>query len=205
MYVRRDEGNDLIKNMTENIFLGLEEKHEFLFALLEEDDWSMIIKSHALIESMLTELIVSRTEESELKVIVERLPISDSQIGKLSIAKEYKLLSKEQRAFIRRLSELRNWIVHKFENIDFRLDEYVTTLDGQQVKSWKNVFTWYAKDAETKLAWSEATIQNTKVAIWFSIFMFVSLMLVEIGQLNANTELNMLAFKTTKEILGGGV
>lgn len=55
MYVTRQQAEDLLNEFLENIKKDLANKTDFLFTLLEGDDWSLVIKAHALIESLLTE------------------------------------------------------------------------------------------------------------------------------------------------------
>ncbi len=201
MYLYREQAKDLLKEVTDVAISDLEQKNEFMFSLLEGDDWSMIIKSHALVESLVTELIVSITEEPVLKSTIERLPLSDEQIGKIKIAKDYELLTSSQRTFIKKISELRNNLVHKFENIDFNLSEYITTLDKNQKKSWQKIFTWYEKDKEKNDSWSEATLNNPKLAIWLSIYMFVSLTVVKINELKGLSKIRVASLETANELL----
>jgi len=201
MYVNKEEALKLLNEGTDEISEEVKKNQDFLLSLLDEDDWSVIIKSHALIESLLTELIIKKTEQNSLKSVVERLPLSDEQIGKLKIAKDYGLLSAQQRSFVKKLSSLRNDLVHKFENIDFDLKTSVNELDKNQKKSWQKLLTWYAKDDETKQYWEKAALENPKLAVWFSVFMFVSLTLVTLGEIKVKTKINALANETSKKIL----
>ena len=205
MYSYKGQAEKLISDLKKNMISELKGKADFLFSLLKDDDWSFVIKSHALIESIITDLIIARTEEKQMKSIVERLPLHDDQIGKLKIVKTYELLSKEQRVFVERLSALRNNLVHKFENIDFQFSEYIKSLDKNQKTSWKKTFTWYAKDSETKKNWETIFMKNTKTAVWFSVFMFVSLSIVQINELKSKTSIDEVAIETTKNVLNENV
>ena len=122
MYLTKKQVAEILNDTKNSMAKGLIDKTEFMLSILKTDDWSMIIKAHALIETIVTELIIAQTEEEKLKSLIERLPLSDEQIGKLKITKDYNLLTSEQRVFVKRFSELRNMIVHKFENINFNLD-----------------------------------------------------------------------------------
>jgi hypothetical protein len=179
----------------------MRQKQEFLLSLLKDNDWSMIIKGHALIETLATDLIIAATEEDKLKSVMERLPLSDEQFGKLKIAKDYELLSPEQRSFVRRLSALRNNLVHKYENLDFDLKTYVASFDEGQRKSWQNYITWYATDDDTKQKWQKISIQNPKLGVWFAVFMFVSLIILDKRSLIDKKRINDLAGETTSRLL----
>ena len=161
----------------------------------------MIIKSHALIETLVTELILSKIEKSKLRSLIERLPLSDTEIGKIKIAKDYALLSSEERKFIKTFSELRNKSVHKFENIDFNLTNYVDSLDRNQKQSWKQSwkqsFTWFENSKTTEKSWKEKTLSSPKIAVWLSPYMFVATTVVKINELNTMTKIDITAEKAT--------
>lgn len=205
MYLYKDQANKLLLEMGGELLSELKGKSDFMLSLIESDDWSMIIKSHALLESLVTELIVSRTEEPKLKALLERLPLSDDQIGKIKIAKDYDLLSSSERAFIRRFAVLRNQLVHKFENLDFDLVTCVQGLDTNQKKSWRNAFTWYEHGKNVENSWSDATISNPKLAVWLSVYMFVSLTAVKIYELKGRSKIRATAEQTVKDLMSKSV
>ncbi len=201
MYIFKDEAKKLLNDSSDSMISELRQKSDFMLALIEDDDWSMIIKSHALVESLITELLVSKTEEPKLKSLIERLPLSDDQIGKIKIAKDYELLSTSERSFIKRLSELRNSLVHKFENIDFNLINYVNSLDKNQKKSWQKTFTWYEHGRSVENSWVENTLSKPKISVWMSIYMFVSLTVVKISELKNQTQIDDASQRTINELL----
>lgn len=201
MYLYENEALKLLKKCRIELISEMEQKIEFLLSLLEDNDWSMIIKGHALIETLATDLIIAATEENKLKSVVERLPLADEEIGKLRIAKDYELLTQEQRAFVRRLSSLRNNLVHKFENLDFDLKVYIASFDEGQRKAWQNWITWYATDDDTKQMWIKISLQNPKLGLWFAVFMFVSLVILDKRALVDKKRIADLAEATTNQLL----
>src|SRR5690242_8323284 len=76
--------------------------------LIDEDDWSFVIKVHALIEAAVTHLLVIASGKNELENIYTFLELSDSRTGKLAFVRELGLLENKYRRFIKTLSELRN-------------------------------------------------------------------------------------------------
>jgi hypothetical protein len=168
---------------------------------METDDWTMIIKSHALIESLVTELIVSRIDEPKMRGLVERLPLGDKQIGKVRIAKDYDLLSKAERAFIARLSQLRNDLVHKFGNVDFDLSVYVSNLDQHQRLSWQKTFTWFEHGRQVNERWAKAATETPKTTVWFAVFLFVCMTTIKISEHQTTTKLRDEADKTTRKLV----
>jgi hypothetical protein len=105
MYVTPEQAEKLVKDFTERASAEYKEKFDFLCKLLQDDDWSFVIKAHSLIESLVTELIISRTDDN-LKEIIERIPLHGEIVSKINISKKYELIPSEQRLFLKKISEI---------------------------------------------------------------------------------------------------
>ncbi len=114
--------------------LGLPKKLSEGF--LNEDDWSFIIKLHALFEAAVTALLVKEIGNQQLEPILWRLPMSDDEVGRVRIGRALGLMSDEDAKFIRRLSNLRNIVAHRVENVNFDLRSHVRNMDANQRKSF---------------------------------------------------------------------
>ena len=101
---------------------------DFFKRLLEEDDWSFIIKLHALIEAACTDLLLHHFDEPSLKNIISRLELSDKAFGKLAFIKELELLGDTSRRYISSLSEWRNNFVHNVQNCSASLEKIVAAM-----------------------------------------------------------------------------
>ena len=119
--------------------LGLD-KH-FFQDLLEEDDWSFIIKLHTLIESAVTFLLIYHLKENGLNQIISRLELSNKTSGKIAYLKSLDLLGKDSRRFISTLSELRNKIVHDVRNCKFSLKNFISSLEDKDVIKFAKAFS----------------------------------------------------------------
>jgi hypothetical protein len=179
---------------------GIDERIELLMSLLKEDDWSFVIKAHALIEAVVTEAIISHVNEPKLLVSIERIPLSDDQYGKLTIAKDLGLLTKEQRRFIRRISKLRNDLAHKISNISFTFESYINNMDSQGKNSWSETVVWFRDESA---GWKEASKVNPKLAVWMGVFLISTVTLTENMEREGMRKINELAEATTKELLAG--
>lgn len=100
--------------------------------LTKGDDWTFIIKIHALVEAALTHLIVAELERPELADIIAKLETSDTRTGKVAFVKALKLLDDHHRRFVRALSELRNGLVHDVRNTSFSFTEPAPSLERRQ-------------------------------------------------------------------------
>jgi hypothetical protein len=114
--------------------LGL--PNNFLWDLRNEDDWSAIIKLHALLESAVTHLLVRFFGHDELEDIFANMELGNTRTGKLVFLGKLNCLEKQHRRFIRKLCEMRNRLVHDIKNVRFSLSEYVTELTGDQYKAF---------------------------------------------------------------------
>jgi hypothetical protein len=118
----------------------------FFRGLLDENDWSFVIKLHSLIESAATRLLVVALGKPELEEIISRIELSGKTTGKLAFFKSLNLLDSESRGFIQKLSEVRNKLVHDVSNVSITLKEYVESLDDSEKKGFNTVLKWKHKN-----------------------------------------------------------
>jgi hypothetical protein len=78
----------------------------FCESLYKEDDWSFIIKLHALLEAVVTHLLVAHLQQDALLDVFARVEMSQEKTGKLAFAKALNLLTSNHRAYVRYISEL---------------------------------------------------------------------------------------------------
>jgi hypothetical protein len=147
----------------------------FVANLVKEDDWSFIIKSHALLEASLSHLITSVIGRQELRPIFARLETSDNRRGKIAFVEALGLLGSTDRRFIQKLSELRNLLVHNVSMVGFSLPSYVASLDPNQFTSFVNSFG-FVLDGKTLDVGGQALDSRQlcrlypRVVIWTALF-----------------------------------
>jgi hypothetical protein len=95
---------------------------DFLVALLlEDDDWSFVVKCHALMESAVCALLATHLKAPELEgVLAERVDMS----ARIEMLSAMGLLTKPQRGMIRALGTLRSKLVHNAAQTRFTFAEY---------------------------------------------------------------------------------
>jgi len=148
--------------------------NRFFESLISEDDWSFIIKLHALVESVSTNILVDALGKPELRDQLSRLPLSDSEYGKLSLMKSLDLVSKPYRGFIRKLSELRNRAVHNVEQTNLNLKELINNSDKSKRNSLADslgVGIRGSREERLKLL-----NENPKFLIWISALCLISML-----------------------------
>lgn len=100
----------------------------FIDDLKNDNDWSLIIKSHALLESACADMLCHYFGRYELADVFAQLEMSNKKYGKAAFISSLGLLSQKERSFISDLSELRNLIVHNASNVQFSLTNYLASI-----------------------------------------------------------------------------
>lgn len=130
----------------------------FIARLQEEDDWSFVIKLHALVEAATSHLL-SQVVDARLDDVFSFLELSNKRTGKLAFIGALDLLSKPIRRYISALSELRNLLVHNVRNVGFQFDGYIASLNKEQRRNFLESFGASLKDPEVALT-------QPKIALW---------------------------------------
>ena len=116
-------------------------KQGFLQRLSEEDDWSFIIKLHALFEAVCTHLLLYHFKEPRLKDVLSRLELSNQSTGKIAFLEATELIGEFERKYIRKLSELRNKLVHDVKNTNFSLKGLVESFNDKELTAFVKTFS----------------------------------------------------------------
>lgn len=149
----------------------------FLMSLRREDDWSFVIKVHALIEAAVTHLLVAAIKDQRLVSVFQMLELSNSRTGKAAFLDALELIDSPQKRFIRKLSELRNSLVHDVRNVSFSFGEHIASLDCNQKKQWKIAFGYYGEwqtGDEVRESWFEQSLTDPKFTIWWGMVMVIA-------------------------------
>jgi hypothetical protein len=105
----------------------------FFNDLEDADDWTFIIKTHALIESICTRCCVLALGEPALLDFFSRLENSNPRTGRVAALRLLGLLDKPYARAITKWSELRNLVVHDVAQTNFSLTNYLEEAgDGAQ-------------------------------------------------------------------------
>ncbi|OHB51608.1 MAG: hypothetical protein A2Y12_01830 [Planctomycetes bacterium GWF2_42_9] len=148
-------------------------KNGFLVNLLNEDDWSFVIKSHALIEASVTNCLTHFLGYDKLASIFSRLELGSKYCGKLEFAKELELLSDNERRFISSLSQLRNQLVHNVTEVNFDFHNYINNMDFNQKKKFIDNFGYcYLTEksgGQYEIINKDLILAEPKKTIWLSL------------------------------------
>lgn len=165
----------------------------FFDDLLKEDDWSFIIKAHALLESACAEILTERSGEPELINIFSRIELSNKDSGKIAFLKAFNLSIDRERRFITSLSELRNLLVHNARNTSFNLLDHVAKLDKNQKKNFIDTYGYgyLALDENGKeiISQPQRVIHEPKESIWLSLKYVLAIISIQIDQIKLEREI----------------
>ena len=201
MYIAKGAVLGLMKKLSNDLFNGLLEKFDILATLENENDWGFVIKSHAMIEAATTEMIVNYLGDERLTKIVERLPLSDSQIGKLVITKNLGLLEDKPRNFARTYSELRNALVHKVENLGFTFSDHLQSLTKEKREAWLTSICWFCNDPGTYEQWKKIAGESPREALFMGIFEYMAFCVVAFSLPKGHREIDLASQASMKEFI----
>ena len=148
---------------------------KFFDGIKSDDDWSTVIKLHAMIEAGLNHLLITQLGDKRLADIISRFDTGDRQRGKLAFVKELELLSGESRNFIEKLSSLRNKLVHDVKNFDFSFPKWI---EGMASADRKNLNKYASEILRTEnivlhdksLKVSDAILSHPKYMITLVVY-----------------------------------
>lgn len=165
--------SDTIEGSVRLIEQAIGVQHGFLESLKEEDDWSFIIKLHALFEAGISHLLCIALAREELADVFAHLELSDKRAGKMAFAKALSLLDDKDRRFISSLSELRNQLVHNVKNATFDLKNHVASLDPKAFTAFMTKFDTFSTGPTVTVGRKTTPVtdvfkEDPKKAIWWS-------------------------------------
>lgn len=155
----------------------------FYSKLLQEDDWSFIVKLNALFEGACTHVITTRLHAPELADAFAQLDFANTKCGKVALLRSLGAISSEQATTLRALAELRNALVHNISNVSFSFSSYVAGLDANQLKSLVRNFGHGISDSfeigEKAIPKAQFVRDNPKIALWLSSAEVIACLYVE--------------------------
>ncbi len=146
---------------------------DFLICLVNEDDWSFVIKLHALFEAVIGHALVEELGRAELRTIFANTELSGARAGKVEFAKALSILDKESRRYIRKLSELRNELVHDVTNTSFTFQQHLDGMNAKERHQFYQSFELQPAAGPMMLQGKsypreEFFLQNPKVSLWLN-------------------------------------
>ncbi len=117
------------KDLSDHVAQKFDVDYEFLISLQKEDDWSFIIKTSALLETLVSDIIIANINNKQLHSHINKLNMSGAT-GKLKLAKDMNILSDELKNLCDAVLPIRNKFVHSTKYLHESLNRYI--LDESQ-------------------------------------------------------------------------
>ncbi|MBU0533339.1 MAG: hypothetical protein KJ887_00865 [Candidatus Omnitrophica bacterium] len=138
----------------------------FMHSLPNENDWSFIIKTYAIFEALLSELIAKISVKPELRSFFLKLDMCSNPIGKLALLKKLSLLEEPECKFIRALSDLRNIYAHNIKKISASIEDTIVSFPSDKQKK-------IVQDLSFSLHKKDDFEKNKKQCIWVASVMLL--------------------------------
>lgn len=143
----------------------------FYFKLLEEDDWSFVIKLSSLFEGACTQVLSALVDCPELNEVLVRMDMAAPR-GKIDTLRKFGSLSDDQAKILKVIAELRNDLVHGISKVGFRFENYfeglVPSKVDQQVKLFGHGLIEQLQVGNRKVPRAQFVRDNIKLSIWLT-------------------------------------
>lgn len=168
----------------------------FYEKLLEEDDWSFVVKLSALFEAASSHILVKRLDTPELADSFAELDYAHSKFGKVILLKKLGAINDEQSKVLLALAKLRNKLVHNIASVGFSFERYIATLDKQQKSAFVLSFGHGINDniqlGDDVVSRRDFVLQNARLSLWMTSAEILACLYLEIEV--AHFRLQRLAF-----------
>lgn len=168
---------------------------------MEGDDWSFVIKAQALVETCVTQAIITRLGDERIQKTVETMPLVGEEVSKLKFAKDIQVMDANQRRFAKRLAALRNRLAHRIEYVNFSFSEYIESLDKNGRNDWQESIVWFGTDAASHQQWLQMALKQPRFAVAMGVFMLAAVLAVEDNQTSLMRSIDIASSEATSELL----
>lgn len=139
--------------------------------LRSDDDWSLVVKLHALIEAAMTNALVAHIGKESARDLLSRLSIG-GRAGKIAFAKALNCADDRELRFVQKLSELRNQLVHDVRNVGFTLAAHIKKMSVSERRAFvRNLFYLHIQYNAPEKQLDKAVRlvrRDQKYALWFT-------------------------------------
>jgi hypothetical protein len=174
----------------------------FLIDLLtvETNDWSFVIKAHALLESIVCQLIGAHLRQPALDVLLaQRIQMED----RIEMLKALGLVDSADRTMMRLLGKLRNHLVHNVQQTDFTFAEYFMNRDNR--RNFVEAFGRNWPDPVSATTTRDAfVVGNPRLVVWMSLMEVIIATLKAKGAAEGAARLDTLRRERIAALSSGG-
>jgi hypothetical protein len=144
---------------------------DFIPSLLEETDWSFLVKLHALLEAVVSDSL-SQAVDPRLERNFRRLSVS-GPAGKVQFAESLGLIESSHAQFLGRLSALRNSAVHDIRRISLNLKAFFDDMrESERRQLTDSIVALFDPSIAEK--WRQDATRDLKSAIWVAAMLTIA-------------------------------
>lgn len=173
----------------------------FYASILEDDDWTFIIKLSSLFEAACAMSIKSRLNETTLNVIIDHTELANKNCGKLAFLKALGVLTNPQCEFIRKVAEIRNIYAHNVCNVKMSIMDIIQSCGKDREKEIIKHLSLYLDETITIAGQTQTRVkyvsENTKLVIWLTAMQVLACLHLDLKF--SEFQLDYRAFKRIKE------
>ena len=144
----------------------------------DENDWSFVIKVHALAEAAVSHLLSEHLQRPELVDLFSRLDMSNKATGKAAFVKALGLLEEPERRFLSSLSELRNQLVHDVRNVNFDFASHVEKMSPKEKETFLKNFNLLSTEVTNDIR--NLFRFDPRQALWYAAMAFLGIVYLKL-------------------------
>jgi len=196
MAINIDDVINIFDELFETYKTNLEDYSKKLSIIVNDNDWSFVIKLVAIIDSTITKLILEKSGDTKFISLFESISIS----RKLDLLFELGLCTSECKTFIKYLLKLRNKLAHNPNELDFNFKNYIEELDKNQKNELLQSIN-ISKDNKHSDNYKKLIFDDTKTAIWINILPLLLVFDFTRETLKKLKEIDEISATTSEELL----
>ena len=141
---------------------------QFFHDLQSEDDWSLVVKLHALLETACSVLLAEELGHPEITDPFSKVQMGNRGNGKLAFIYTLNLLQKHEIAFLEILGVLRNKFAHNVASTGISLNAVIETMNPEERRKCRKALAMKAtiNSQGREYPASELVEKQPEVAIW---------------------------------------
>lgn len=161
------EGDIFAEVAAQSVRLGL--PSDFYVNLLNEDDWSFVIKANALVEAACSDALAAKFHAPELAACFATLDLGHKKHGKVALLRTLGAIEKEQASFLQILYELRNRLAHNVSQVSFTFKSYLAEISLADRTTFIKFVGHGVRPTVLELPRDNFVAENPKLALWITL------------------------------------
>ena len=152
----------------------------FLEDLLKGDDWTFILRLHALLETAITWSLEVHFQPHPIGDFLTKLNLSGKGSSKLELADQLGILDQDSNKFISGINSIRNRLAHNIRNLSFDLERYVDELSPEHRKQFVSTCCALADPkvvADTLKQGRVSNVPAPKLILWTEGILVIAMIL----------------------------